>query len=197
MKLCLSLLLNATFMGSIAAASDFNFNSMTPGSTIPLLSADQGNTATFASPDGSVFSVLPSFFSSLTGNVLLDTDGNQHQLYILFNESVSSVVVSFALDGNASSSLSLLAFSGGVTGANVGSALSNGSVPIGFSFPEGTISFSGAMFDTVLLTSSAPGFAIGNLTTTPVPEATFLDLVGLASVAICAFLRGRKADSVI
>jgi len=65
-------------------------------------------------------------------------------------------------------------------------AAATGNIPTGFFFPEGSISFGGAAFDTIRLAATAPDFAIDNvaLGTAAVPEPGTLFLciivVGMA-----------------
>jgi hypothetical protein len=65
----------------------------------------------------------------------------------------------FALDTRSQHHLLLAAFSGGIGGTPVEELRLPGRFG-GFTFPEGVVSFSGAVFDTVALTSDAIDFAI-------------------------------------
>ena len=141
-----------------------------------------GVTATFSSPDGAAFGVLPAFcpsdgahpcriFNGGPGHALLDADAALHTLDIGFSSVFNSVSMFFALNNPASaaSKFTLTAFLGGVGGTLVGSTSTTGLVPPGFLLPEGTISFSGAFFDTLRLTSTARDFAIDNVAVDTVP----------------------------
>ena len=147
-------------------------------------------TATFSSPDGAVFSVAASFFSGLTGRVLLDNDLPLHALVIGFSSSSTYISMNFAVNGTPTNTFTMQAFSGGVGGSLVGTVITTGSIPAGFTFPEGRITFSGLAFDTVRLTSNAQDFAIDNVLLTPEPASVGFVFLGLT--ASMALARRRK-----
>jgi hypothetical protein len=130
--------------------------------TVPFSSTSEGITATFGELDaGAAFLVGISFFSTLTGNVLLDADPVPHTLTVTFSAPFNVISLLFALNGPETNTFTLTALSGGSV------ALSwvchaTGAIPPGaaFSFPEGQISFTGALFDAIELTSSARTIAI-------------------------------------
>ncbi len=67
----------------------------------------------------------------------------------------------------------------------------------GFLFPEGEIAFSGANFDNVVLSTTAPNFAIDNVTVqpsaVPEPKSLWMLALGLAAVVLSATTRRRCA----
>jgi len=64
----------------------------------------------------------------------------------------------------------------------VGSANATGTIPPGFGFPEGTLSFSGPTFNSVVLSTTAFNFAVDNIVVNPVvnpvPEPSTLVMAG-------------------
>jgi hypothetical protein len=80
-------------------------------------------------------------------------------------------------------------------GVVMGSASAQGVIPSGLSFPEGGLSFDGAIFDQVRLSSSAEDFAIDNVAATPefvpIPEASSAWLAGAGLVGL-VFLVARR-----
>ena len=174
-------------MCTMAFAGPFvpNFNSLTVGTAVPFSVVDgaTGVTATYSSPDGSVFTVAQSFFS-FGGNVLLDADPSIHVLNISFSSPITSFSTVFALDGAATDQLNLTAYLGAST---VGSTSAWGTVPGGFYYPEGTLSYSSAGgFDQVSLVSTAQDFAIGLGDATPEPGTGLLFAGGAVALV---FLR--------
>lgn len=186
--LVLSLLLLAP-----AGAATFTFDTLAVDVPIPFSLTDAGLTADFSSPSGPVFSISDSFFSTLTGRLLIDADEPFHALHIVFSQPLSNVSLRFALNGSEADTFLLEAFSGGLGGASRGSATASGTTPPGFVFPEGVISLTNAAgFDTIRLTSSAGDFAIDDVNATaavPEPFTAALMSGGLALLAI----RRRKS----
>jgi hypothetical protein len=133
--------------------------------------------------------------SALTGNVLLDPGPaglNNLALMVVFSAPQTSISLNFATNSVAGVLFNLNAFSGA---SAVGSAAASGVIPLGFSFPEGVISFSGPAFDRVVLSSSALDFAIDNVTVDAIPEPGALSLLtlGMLGSFAIAWLRRRGA----
>jgi hypothetical protein len=185
----------ATFSAQPALATPlYTFESLAPGTFAPFNIVSDGVTATFSSPDGSFFIGAPASFSTLTGNTLADSDTIPRTLDITFSAPHEAIGLLFALNGDAARVLNLSAYLGGVGGTLVGSTSQSGTVPVGFSFPEGAIAFSGAAFDTVRLTSTAVDFAIDNVALrSPVPEPATLSLLGVGLAAIG--MRRRRSSA--
>jgi hypothetical protein len=171
----------------------FDFDNPAPSSsTTPLSVTVNGLTATFtSSPDAGGFMVLnqAGFFSSLTGNFLIDSA--PETLTISFSSPQASISLDFATgDDNA------LNLSASLLGSPVGTQSATGTIPAGFDLPEGVLTFSGGTFDTVVLSSATPSFAIDNIDvndglSSPAPEPGSLLLCGGALAAL-SFLRRRR-----
>jgi hypothetical protein len=174
----------------------YNFNADVLGKTTPFTDTVSGLAATFTSSgDPAGFVVGPTFFSALTGNVLLDPGPaglNNLALMVVFSAPQTSISLNFATNSAPGVLFNLNAFSGA---SAVGSAAASGVIPLGFSFPEGVISFSGPAFDRVVLSSSALDFAIDNVTVDAIPEPGALSLLtlGMLGCFAKAWLRRRGA----
>jgi hypothetical protein len=173
----------------------FNFEADT-GSSNPFTSTSTiaPGTATFTSPG--TYTVLPSFFQTLTGNVLF---GDGSNLTIAFSVPVTSISLNFG-EGSAVSvhiNASCLNVANCTSLGAVGSNSATGGTPPGTAFPEGVLSFNGGTFDTVVLSSSTT-FAIDNVTAaaaaSAVPEPGSFLLCGGVLTAL-AFVRLRRRSS--
>jgi hypothetical protein len=191
-KVMLATSLYTTFLFSTTyGATVFDFEPIDLGTPVPFVHAGE-ISATFNSSDESVFSIVPSFFFTLTGNTLADVDPLPHPLDIVFSSPVTSISLVFALnDPSSSGTLTLMAYSGGTGGTVIGSASTGASIPPGAFFAEGSIAFSmvGVAFDAVSISSTAPDLAIDNITVTPVPEP---EMMGLILIAIGIFALRRR-----
>jgi hypothetical protein len=183
----------ATLLHAGVVTATFDFEDIVAGTPTLFPDTVNGLTATFSSsPDAGGFAVtsMPGFFQTLSGNVLLDS--TQESLTITFSAPLSDISLDFAtFDAQP---LNLSAF---LVGAPVGSSSATGTVPAGFSLPEGVLSFNGAAFDTVVLSSLTPNFAIDNVAATDppaVPEPGSLLLCGGALAAL-AFVQLRRRIS--
>ncbi len=102
---------------------------------------------------------------------------------IAFSEPLTSISLDFVLNSYGTSSISLAALDSPSSVGDVSvSAVGTFDPPRAFIFAAGNIGFTGATFNSVVLTPSAPNFAIYNLGVTPVPEP------GSASLLIVGFL---------
>ena len=154
---------------AFAAVTSYDFSTVS-GSSTPLTL----DGATFSSPsDPGAYTVGPNggLFSTL-GSTVLSSAGVASALDISFAAPVTAIAFNFGLDdlGGVGDTLS---FTPGGGAALIASA----ATPLGDLFPQGSVSYSGASFDTAVITSSVP-LVIADLTTTAattsVPEpATF------------------------
>jgi hypothetical protein len=179
-----------------AAAQTLDFETTAVGATTPLAVTSGGVTATFMSPEtADAFLVIPSFFSTLSGNVLLKLTGDPAtSLRIDFSQPLSALSLAFVTNGPGD--LTLSAFQGATP---VGSLASTGTVPGGvYTFPEGTLAFTGAVpFESVRLVSTALDFGINDLhmtlaVTSTVPEPTTLVLFGFGLLLLVGTTLGRQ-----
>jgi len=176
----------------LQAAIVFNFEADT-GKSTPFTDTVGGLSATFSNSGGvGGFTVGPNFLSSLSGNILFDPGPaslNNLPLTIAFSAPQTNISLLFATNSVSPVPLLLSAFMGATL---VGTATASGVVPPAFSFPEGMLAFGGPAFDSVVLTSFAPDFAIDNVTVGAVPEPASLSLAVLGLLALAA--RRRLAN---
>lgn len=177
------------FGGSVVRAAQFDFESVVLGTSTPLSLTNGGLTVTFSSPDPGVFVVGNSFFSALVGKMFYDADSAFHTLGISFSAPINYLQFNFALDGAVTTQLNYSMFTGGLAGTLVGSGSATGTIPGGFTYPEGLLSLSG-LFDAVQLTATAQDFAIDNLSTIPEPGMAAVILAG-AAFGAAWYLRNR------
>ena len=184
---------------SVASASEvFNFDSDSLGTSTTFTDTVNGLSATFSSTaDPGGFIVYGSLFDTLTGNVLGDpgpAGANGLALDITFSQNLSAIVLDFATaDFGASSPLTITAYE---NSTETGSATATGTVPVGFTFPEGAVGLSGATFNEIVVSSSAPDFAVDNISASLAPEPAAFGLLGLGLVAIgspAVYRKSRRA----
>jgi hypothetical protein len=169
-------LTGAAILPASAQSATFNFDADTAGTTTAFTDTNNGFAATFDSTaGGGAFMVQDSFFQNQSGNDLGAVVGaNSIPLDITFSKSLSSLALNFGLNGPTNSTFTVTAFSGGLSGTRVGSATASATIPGGiYLFPEGSVTFAGASFDTVELTSTAQNIFVDNIVVSaPVPEAS-------------------------
>lgn len=180
------LLAATTFCAAASASAVFNFDSDSLGTSTTFTDTVNGLSATFSSSaDPGGFVVYPSMFETLTGNVLGDpgpAGENNLDLSIAFSQNLSALSLDFATaDFSTPLPLVITAYE---NSSLAGSSSAVGSFPIGFSFPEGQISFSGEIFNQVVISSAAPDFAVDNISATTVPEPAGYGLFGLGLLAL-------------
>jgi hypothetical protein len=185
----------------------FDFDNQTPYTVqTPFSDTNGGITANFSTPGSNPYALVPNVidgapqFHSLTGNVLespypLPGAGAVSPLVVQFSQPLRWLSLTYAYDGTSSDTFSLRAFSGGPTGTAAGSALTvTGSLPDGFFYPEGVLTFfPKTSFDTVVLSTTAIADAIDNIAGAPVngtppptatPEPPLLALGGIGALGL-------------
>ncbi len=179
---CIAAGLGLSVPAATAAPITFTFPAI--GTPTPFSTSAGGITASFSAPDDpGGFFVAPTTFRTLSGDVLADLQLGRNAfvpLDITFSAPVSSVSFGFALAVKGPGTLDLKAFNGG---SQVGSTSATGTVPPNDVLAQGVMDFSGAAFDSLVLSDPVdPGFAIGTVTvntTTPVPEPAGLAVLGI------------------
>jgi hypothetical protein len=76
----------------------------------------------------------------------------------------------------------------------VGTSSAPGTIPPGFPYSEGVVSFSGLSFDRVVLTTAAPNLGIDNVDATLAPEPASWVMLALGLGVLARF--GRRRASV-
>jgi hypothetical protein len=184
---------------SVATASDvFNFDSDSLGTSTTFTDTVNGLSATFSSTaDPGGFVVYGSIFDALTGNVLGDpgpASTNGVDLSIALSNNLSAIALNFATaDFGAASPLTITAYE---NTTEVGSATATGTVPGGFTFPEGEVALSGKTFNNIVVSSSAPDFAVDDISATVAPEPAVCGLLGLGLLALgspAVYRKSRRA----
>lgn len=176
----------AAFCSVATASSVFNFDSDSLGTSTSFTDTVNGLSATFSSAaDPGGFIVYGSMFDALTGNVLGDpgpAGANGIALSIAFSNNLSAVALNFATaDFGSASPLAITAYE---NSTEVGFVTATGSVPAGFTFPEGEIAFSGKIFNDIVVSSTAPDFAVDNISATVAPEPVASALLGFSLLAL-------------
>ena len=178
------------------AAALFNFEGNPVGTYTPFTDVDNGISATFTSNgDPGGFAVFGSFFTTLSGNVLVDPgpaaiDGLE--LIVDFSKELDSVSLDFAINPlSASDTFTLSAYQGGKL---VGTSTESGVVPPGSIYLEGVAAFEGEVYNKIVLSSTALDLAVDDISViaAPAPEPAPMSLLGLASLAGVMVVHQRK-----
>lgn len=184
----------AAILAANASAAVFDFDTDNLGTSTAFTDTVDGLSATFSSgADPGGFVIYPSFFDTLTGNVLGDpgpAGQDNLSLDIAFSQELNSVSLDFATsDFGPASPLTLTAYQNSQL---VGSVEASGVVPGGFTFPEGQIEFDGSLFNNIVISSDAVDFAVDNITAnvTVTPEPRLLLPLGFG-FAVIGFLSRR------
>ena len=143
-------------------------------------SAGTATVSVASAPDAGAFAVTLTQFSTLGPVVVVNTDFIASALTLTFNQSLANFSARFAtFDFGAPTTLTLTAYSGPRV---VGTATAMGTVPPGFVYPEGVISFGAAPFDRIVLADAgADSFALGSISV-PEPASIAVMLVGMAGL---------------
>jgi hypothetical protein len=183
-----------------ADIATFDFSTLPDGKATPFSMTDNGVTASFSSPTGDPggFQVGKPAVFSFTDKTLFDpgpSGKSRIPLDIAFSKQVQSISMKFATAGPGL--FELFAYNGSTP---AGSTSASGSIPPGFGFPEGTLSFSG-LFDKVALESpSTPFFAVADIVVTfgsvpTVPEPSSFLLAGTLGLGLGAGALWRHRKS--
>ena len=176
---------------ALFAQSTFINGELPTGTATTFSDTVNGLTATFSSPaDPGGFATTTNFFSfpgwqiladgpASPSNIPLRISFSSPQLTISMNYGIADQTGPFELDAYLGGSL-------------VGSSIVNGSVPAGYYFSEGTISFSGEFNSVVLSSTTTPNFAVANINTAT-PEPSSLMLLGTAMAGVGGILRRKLA----
>jgi hypothetical protein len=184
----------AALCAAANATSVFNFDNDGLGTSTGFTDTNNGISATFTSTaDPGSFVVYASMFDTLTGNVLGDP-GPAGQgglaLAVNFSTDLASVSLDFATaDFGTPSPLIITGYENSTL---VGSTSATGSVPAGYEFPEGAITFSGGPFNNIVISSAAPDFAVDNIDVTAAPEPAVVGLVGLGLLSLAVPVLRRR-----
>lgn len=187
----------AAFCVDARAATVFNFDGDNVGTYTPFTDTVNGLSATFSSPadpGGFVIYANNGFFDTLTGNVLGNPGPaglDNLNLSVAFSQNQSSVSLDFAtFDYGSPSPLTIDAYQNSTL---IGSMTATGAIPtdFGFVFPEGQISFSGAAFNNIVISSGAPDFVVDNISVSsvPSPPSSWLLAAGVLALAVPALRR--------
>lgn len=174
---------------------EFNFDGDALGTSTTFTDTEDGLSATFSSSaDPGGFVVYPTMFETLTGNVLGDpgpASASNIALDVSFTRNLSAITLDFATaDFITPSPFTITAYENSkVEGSNT----STGEFLSGFTFPEGEITFEGADFNNVVISTPSQDFAVDNIQVVVAPEPGTLALfaAGLLLAGIGAVRRNQ------
>ncbi len=173
-------------------ASTFITGDVSLGTNTTFSDSNSGVTATFSSPadPGGFVTASTSGYFSWGPEMLFDpgsSGASNIPLDIGFDTTLTSITMDFGTDGSGPFDLSAY------LGASlVGSVSVTGTVVV--TFPEGIISFSGANFDKLVLTSpQTPYFAIGNVNAVALPEPSYALILPVLGFGLVMLKRRRGA----
>ena len=176
--------------------------------TTPLSLTQNTVKASFSSsPQADAFLITNAIpLVTLHGNMLIELNGFNNVLTIVFSQPLSSLDLDFGLDSSVPANLIDTAMTGGPGGTVLFTDAATATVPAGGFFDEGHLSIGpGAPFDTLVLSSTdADALAIDNLRVVTVaglpavftfdaPEPLSLALFGAGLLASGATRRRRRA----
>jgi hypothetical protein len=181
------LFVGAAFCVNAHAATVFNFDSDSAGTATAFTDTVNGLSGTFSSSgDSGGFVIYPSIFDTLTGNVLGNPGPaglDNLSLSVAFSQNLSAVSFNFATsDFVTPSPLTLSVYENSTL---IGSITAPGAFLSGFTFPEGQISFAGAPFNNIVISSAAADFAVDNISVSevPLPPSLWLFAAGLLALS--------------
>jgi hypothetical protein len=161
-----------SLLPSVASATVYQFDFTSVGTATPLTLTNGPLSVTITgSGDPGGFEVTPTFFPGTTGDVLFSpgTKGQTGEtMTISFNQAIQGFSAFFARDvTTVTGDLVLTAYANGV---EVGSVSDAGAISAGDLFAQGTIDFSGDLFNEItLVDTAAPNFAVADLLATYTP----------------------------
>jgi hypothetical protein len=199
MRIVLGTILLFSVSPCAVPASVFNFDSDIIGTPAPFVDTVNGVSATFSSngPLGE-FAVAPSFFITLSGNVLLSPgilappNTAPLDLTASFSSMLDGITLKFALNASDPAPFTLTAF---LDSTQVATLTVGSSIPGALPFPEGSLTFSGTAFNRVVFSTTALNFAVDDITVTPAnssaPEPAAVSLLVIGSSVLAFRFRHR------
>lgn len=191
----------AIMSAALNASTVFDFDNLDQGTATNFTDTVNGLSATFSSSaDPGGFVLYPSFFETLTGNVLGDpgpasVDGLS--LDVAFSSTLNAIDFDFATaDFGAPSPVTITAYD---NATEVGSNTLSGQFLSGFTFPEGELAFDGPVFNNIVISSTGADFAVDNLAvnvaSAPEPSLFMLAGAGLCGLGVPALRKRRRATA--